>query len=336
MAQIIRDHTTGLDRLVLAYLPLEASGQTQPSLSGDLRMHDPTMIEVDGTYIGLYTGREGGLERGAVRIKTSPDMLVWTDAGSIGRGLPDWIKEHLGFKPPNLWAPAISRFGDTHYLYYSASVFGINTSAIGLMTHSDLDPANPGVGWEDQGLVIGSTARDDFNAIDPFRVDLPDGRSWLTFGSFWSGIKLIELDPVSGMPIEEDPEFIALASRDGAGIEAPSILPHDGRFYLFVSFDQCCRGVDSTYHIRVGRADRIEGPYLDREGRPMLEGGGTLLLDAAGRFTGPGGQEAYATEEGDILVYHYYDAEDIGAAKLQIAPIRWTEDGWPYLDPLPE
>jgi arabinan endo-1,5-alpha-L-arabinosidase len=310
--------------------------QTQPVLSGDVRIHDPSIIVVDGNWVAFETGQEGGIYRGAVRIKTSPDGLVWTNAGSVGKGIPKWVRGELGFQPLNLWAPTISKHGDTYYLYYSASVFGVNTSAIGLATNTSFDPKNPGEGWEDQGLVLKTGARDNYNAIDPFRVDTPDGEAWLAFGSYWSGIKLVEIDPVSGMRLEDDISIHPLASRGGAGIEAPSILEHEGRFYLFVSFDQCCAALDSTYRIMVGRADDITGPYVDANGTEMMAGGGTELLARAGRFIGPGGQEAFLGPTGEMLVYHYYDGDELGVSKLQISPIRWTEDGWPWLDPLPE
>jgi arabinan endo-1,5-alpha-L-arabinosidase len=177
---------------------------------------------------------------------------------------------------------------------------------------------------------------EDFNAIDPFRVDLSDGRAYLAFGSFWSGIKLSELDPETGKLIHAGTPRVALASRNGGAVEAASILERDGKFYLFVSFDQCCKGVASTYNIRVGRADRIEGPYRDRDGKAMLEGGGSVVMSTRGRFIGPGGQEAVRTSKGDWLAYHYYDGDDAGAAKLQFSPIIWSADGWPELGPPPQ
>ena len=119
-------------------------------------------------------------------------------------------------------------------------------------------------------------------------------------------------------------------------IEAASILEHGGAFYLFVSFDQCCKGVASTYNIRVGRAGRIEGPYRDKDGKAMLEGGGSLLLGTTGRFIGPGGQEAVKTTTGDWLAYHYYDGDAFGASKLQFSPLSWSAGDWPELGPLPQ
>jgi arabinan endo-1,5-alpha-L-arabinosidase len=308
----------------------------QPKLSGDTRIHDPSIVEVDGKYAAFGTG-EQGLYRGAIRVKTSPDGLNWTDAGAIGKGVPQWATETLGYKPMNIWAPSISRRGDTFFLYYALSSFGLNTSAIGMMTNTSFDPAKPGENWRDQGLVLMSKADDDFNAIDPFRVDLADGRAFLSYGSFWSGIKLRELNPQTGKLVAENAPVFSLAARQGGGaVEASSILEHDGKFYLFVSFDQCCKGIASTYNMRVGRADKIEGPYLDKDGKAMREGGGSLLLASTGRFIGPGGEEPVKTGHGDMLAYHYYDGDEGGVAKLQLSPLSWSSDGWPELGPLPQ
>jgi arabinan endo-1,5-alpha-L-arabinosidase len=319
-------------------LPPAASpraAEVQPRLTGDTLIHDPSVIEAGGRFVAFGTGRQGPTH-GAIRVKTSPDGIVWKDAGVIGEGPPEWAQAALGFKPLTVWAPSVSRRGGTVFLYYCLSSFGDNASAIGLMTNNAFDPGKPGEGWRDQGMVVESKHGDDFNAIDPFRIDASDGRAWLAFGSFWSGIKLSELDPETGKLIAKDAPFIAIASRHGGAIEAASILEHDRKFYLFVSFDQCCKGVASTYNIRVGRADRIEGPYRDKDGRDMLDGGGALVLATTGRFIGPGGQEAVKTSKGDMLAYHYYDGDAAGAAKLQFSPLGWTPDGWPELGALPQ
>jgi len=246
------------------------------------------------------------------------------------------VKPTLGVRPPTLAAPSISRHGGTYYLYYAASIFGMNLSAIGLMTNPHLDPAHPGAGWTDQGLVLQTGIKDKYNAIDPFRIDTPDGRAWLSFGSYWDGIKLGELDPRTGKLKPGADAPLALATRFGGAIEASAILAHGGHYYLFVSYDRCCAGVTSTYRVMVGRADAVTGPYLDRQGRPMLRGYATQVQRSSGRFIGPGGQEPFTGPKGeDMLVYHYYDGADLGVSKLEVAPIRWSEDGWPSLDPLP-
>ena len=319
--------------LLAPVAPLRAAG-VQPELTGDTRIHDPSVIEAGGRFVAFGTGQQGPTH-GAIRLKTSPDGIAWTDGGLLGAGPPAWAQAALGFRPLNVWAPTASRRGATVFLYYCLSSFGDNASAIGLMTNAAFDPLKPGEGWQDQGMVVMSKHGDDFNAIDPFRIDASDGRAWLAFGSFWSGIKLAELDPETGKLLADNKPPIAIASRHGGAIEAASILEHGGAFYLFVSFDQCCKGVASTYNIRVGRAGRIEGPYRDKDGKAMLEGGGSLLLGTTGRFIGPGGQEAVKTSTGDWLAYHYYDGDAFGASKLQFSPLSWSAGDWPELGPLP-
>ena len=170
---------------------------------------------------------------------------------------------------------------------------------------------------------------DDFNAIDPDVFTDRDGSQWLALGSFWSGIKLRRLDPDTGMPAGD--ELHALATRpDPGAVEGPSIVRRGRFYYLFASFDFCCRGVNSDYRLMVGRATNVLGPYVDRDGRPMLEGGGTELLRGYNEFAGPGGADVY----GNWLVHHYYDRTDDGVPKLSVRRLRWR-DGWPELgDPL--
>ena len=125
------------------------------------------------------------------------------------QGRPQWGLETPGYQPLNVWAPSVSRHGGVSYLYYSLSSFGGQVSAIGLMTNASFDVTKPADGWRDQGLVLKSSAGDDFNAIDPFRIDASDGRAYLAFGSFWSGIKLSELDSETGKLIRPDKPRIA-------------------------------------------------------------------------------------------------------------------------------
>ena len=304
-------------------------------MSGDTQIHDPSAIVVDGHWVSFQTGDEGGLYQGAIKLKTSPDGVVWTNAGAVGKGVPKWTQSVLGYKSRNIWAPTISRRGSVFYLYYSVSSFGINQSVIGLMTNSTFDPAKPDQGWQDQSEVLHSTAKDDWNAIDPFRIDTSDGKAWLSYGSYWSGIKLRELDPVTGKLLDPGAPAHDIASRGRGAIEASSLLEHDGRFYLFVSYDRCCAGVASTYRIMVGRADKITGPYLGQSGVDLMQSGATEVQKSIGRYIGPGGEEP-VNGAPDTMIYHYYDGEAGGSSKLQIAPIHWTTEGWLELAPPPQ
>jgi arabinan endo-1,5-alpha-L-arabinosidase len=317
-----------------AVIAAPLAAEPMPVLGGNTAIHDPSIIATEDGWASFATGVERAADGGAIRTKTSPDGITWTETGPLPGGIPAWVKKELGFAPRNIWAPSVSRHGDTVYLYYSVSSFGRNNSVIGLMTNAAFDAARPAEGWEDKGLVFRSRRDDWLNAIDPFRIDVED-RAFLAFGSYWDGIRMIELDPVTGLRKGEG-EPLRLASRNGDAIEASAVLEHEGKFYLFVSFDACCKGLDSTYRIMVGRADTVEGPYVDRDGKPMLDGGGTQLLATTGRFIGPGGQEVFDADGAPWLAFHYYDGEDGGTPKLQLAPLGWSADGWPELGALPQ
>jgi arabinan endo-1,5-alpha-L-arabinosidase len=297
--------------------------QTTSSLP---RVHDPVIAKEGDTYYVFSTGR-------GLTLHSSKDAKTWTRVGRIFDSAMPWTRATIPGSTDYYWAPDISYSDGTWRLYYSVSTFGKNRSAIGLATNTTLDPAKPGYAWKDEGSVIESQPTDDYNAIDPNVIQ--DGKDlWLAFGSFWSGIKMVRLDPSTGKPAEGRPKVISLATRPRGeplrgAVEAPFMYRH-GRFhYLFVSFDFCCRGVNSTYNIRVGRSEKVTGPYVDRDGKPMLDGGGTLLLEGEGRWKGPGHNAVFRNGREEWLVYHAYDAEDNGASKLQIRRLEWDKDGWP-------
>ena len=318
-------------RTILLLLTLLTTPALAQPLTGNIAIHDPTIAVLDDGFASFATGVEGSRDGGQIRTKSSPDGIDWQEAGAIRGKMPQWVIDEFGFTPKNIWAPSVTEHDGTHYLYYSVSSFSKNTSVIGLMTNDDLKASAPTEGWVDHGLVLRSGEGDDFNAIDPFRIDSGD-RAWLTYGSYWQGIRLVEIDPASGMPLE-GAQTTFIASRNGDAVEAPAILEHDGKYYLFVSFDHCCRGIASDYRIMVGRADAIEGPYLDQSGKPMLEGGGTELLATTGRFIGPGGQEVFMRDGEPWLVFHFYNRLEGGTPNLHLTPLQW-EDGWPVIAPL--
>lgn len=306
---------------MLFCLSLLASAQ---QFTGDYGTHDPTLIRAGNTLYAFSTG-DPNRDAGGIQIRASKDGKDWKYLGTVFADLPVWIVKAVGFVP-NLWAPDISYWNGKYHLYYAASTFGSQDSAIGLATNTTLDPKSPKYKWVDEGMVLRSGTADSFNAIDPNFVRDAEGQPWLVWGSYWDGIRLRRLD-ASGKPLK-DSKLYAVASRGGGAIEAPGIVYHSGYYYLFVSFDACCKGVDSTYNIRVGRSKAITGPYVDQKGLPMIEGGGTLLLASQGRFVGPGGQFVYNDKGVFRLVFHYYDRDDSGAPKLAIRNLEWV-NGWP-------
>lgn len=334
-------------RIALAFAALALPGAAEPQqpavslndrLTGDVApAHDPVLIREGDTYYSYSTGQE---DRQTLVARASQDLIHWRALPSPLPRLPAWALAAVpGAK--NAWAPDISRVGGRYRLYYSVSTFGSRRSAIGLMTASTLDPAAPGYGWRDEGAVIRSAETDDWNAIDPAFVRDRRGGAWLAWGSFWSGLKITRLDPATGKPVDPGAPPIAIAARPasaGHAIEGAFVIDHGGWYWLIASFDYCCRGVRSDYHLVVGRAREVTGPYLDKDGRPMLDGGGTTLLraDAAGRdrFRGPGHAGVFHDPSGrDYIVYHAYDAAARGRSTLRLARLGWAADGWPVVQP---
>jgi arabinan endo-1,5-alpha-L-arabinosidase len=230
------------------------------------------------------------------------------------------------------WAPDIIRHNGRYLLYYSVSSFGKNTSAIALATNPTLDPDKPEYRWTDEGIVIQSSPQVDYNAIDPAVLQDADGSLWMSFGSFWGGIKLIQLDPKTGKRVAPDSPVHALARYES--IEAPCIHRHGDHYYLYVNWGFCCRGTNSTYEIRFGRSDKITGPYLDMEGHDMLVSGGTRLLGTEGQMIGPGHAGIFGEGGTNWFTFHYYDGTRRGASTYALRPIRWAADGWPEVEPL--
>jgi arabinan endo-1,5-alpha-L-arabinosidase len=307
--------------LVAAFAPAAAAADyPDPGfVTGDTRVHDPTMVRgPDGRYILVSTGDN-------VQILTSADRIRFQRAGAVWPNGAPWT---LPFTRGslNLWAPDISHHNGQFYLYYSASSFGSNNSAIFLATSPT---AMPGT-WTHRGVVVQTSTANDYNAIDPNLVVDPSGRWWMTFGSFWSGIKMIRLDPATGMRHPTDRTLHALATRPlsvEGSVEAPFIVRQGDFYYLFVSFDFCCRGTDSTYRTMVGRSASITGPYLDRNGTAMTNGGGTEILATHGGVFGPGHPAVLRDTDGSLLLYHYYTST---GSWLGINRIDWS-DGWPRL-----
>jgi len=280
-----------------------------------------------------------------VPVKCSADLLNWQRCGFVFEELPEWAPVEIpGTR--GIWAPDISYFNGRYHLYYSVSTFGKNDSAIGLATSKTLDSDSNDYGWTDHGMVVRSTrGEDDFNAIDA-NIAIEDENSiWLSWGSFWGGIKMRKIEPETGMLSTVDTTLYSLASRPRIGehqtppiegaLEAPFIVKHGRYWYLFVSFDLCCRGTDSTYNIVVGRSQKITGPYVDKNGTPMLEGGGSVVLEATTpNWRGPGHNAVFTNEDGtDYLVFHAYHGQT-GRSELKISTLVW-EKGWPIAAPLP-
>jgi arabinan endo-1,5-alpha-L-arabinosidase len=284
-------------------------------------VHDPSMIKTASGYLLFATG--GALEE---RQSTDRTNFTPTIVQHAFAALPSWSDTYTN--GTDLWAPDVSFNNGQYYLYFAASTFGSSKSAIGLATSSTGASGT----WVDSGAaILSSTTCTGSNAIDPGFIADAAGNWWLAFGSFFNGINMVQLDPTTGKPLGATPTCYSLAQRTGTAIEGSTVYLHNGMYYLFASVDVCCQGVNSTYHIVVGRSSNPQGPYVDRGGIDMTQGGGTILLASHGNIIGPGGQGVFHDVDGDVLVYHYYDGANAGAPTLGLNLLGWTSDDWPFV-----
>jgi arabinan endo-1,5-alpha-L-arabinosidase len=292
------------------------------AVEGEPGLHDPsTVIQADGKFYTYGTGN-------GLPAYVSDDGWTWRRAGQVMQAVP-------GGRPGpavvakggnNTWAPDIIKSGDRYFLYYSAP--GTQPkSAIGLLVGKTLDPASPDYKWEDAGPVVWSDGVEDCNAIDPgvFR-DPTNGTLWLTYGSYFGYIRLVQLDPKTGQRLypSRPPVNVAINS------EASIMTFHDGWYYLLVTHGSCCAGANSSYNIRMGRARKVTGPFLDNMGVDMLQGGGMLFAGSTGRHIGPGHFGRLDLGDGvEKFSLHYEaDLDRGGISVLDIRPLLWR-DGWP-------
>lgn len=323
--------------------------------------HDPVMAKEGDTYYLFYTGD-------GIRVKSSTDMKNWQELDPVFAGTPDWVLKSIPDFGGAMWAPDIFRKDGVYYLYYSVSAFGRNSSAIGVATNTTLDPASADYRWTDRGKVVESVpGRDMWNAIDPNVILDEEGTPWMTFGSFWMGMKLVKLNPdMTSVVSDSSQEWYTIAARErsfyvddrdagdaanpkldygslytteqlaanqqmkNGAAEAPFLFKKGKYYYLFISWDRCCRGINSSYKILVGRSENIRGPYLDKSGKRLSRGGGSLIAAGNDEWAAVGHQAAYTFDGKDFLIFHAYDLDDEGKPKLQIREIDW-QNGWPAI-----
>ncbi|EIM88598.1 secreted arabinase [Stereum hirsutum FP-91666 SS1] len=287
------------------------------AVTGDTAVHDPTMCKDSaGTYFVFSTAV-------GIKIITSTDRTAWTNEGVVWPDGASWTDEYTGTSNGNLWAPDCTYVNNQFRLYYAASSFGSQNSAIFYATSTTGYQGS----WTNHGLITSSDSSDDYNAIDPnLFIDPDTNKWWLSLGSFWTGIKLTEVSNTGALT---GTTITSIAQRSGSStaIEASAIYSYGDYYYLFTSWDACCEGTSSTYNIRVGRATSVAGTYYDANGVSLLESGGTLVLETHDSIYGPGGQDLFTDSDGPILVYHYYTSTGsyLGINRLDFS------SGWPVV-----
>lgn len=286
--------------------------------------HDPTFIRNEnGTYTLLLTNN-------MLQVQQSTNMLNYSNKNRIFNSLPSWVSSE-GISATDVWAPQITYRDGKYWCYYTVSSFGSNNSAIGLAVTNSLNVNSPDYGWEEKGMVFRSRSGNNYNAIDADVLEDKDGKLWMVFGSFWDGIKMIELDKTTGMRNSSNSTVYSLASRGGSGIEGPSVIEHKNEYFLFTAWDKCCDGTNSTYRTMVGKSTSMTGTFRDRNGASLKSGGGTQLLSGYGRYYGPGGGSAVKIDNRYYFIHHFYDANRNGAPGIQTREIVFDDDNWPHI-----
>lgn len=285
---------------IALYLTNEAYAQV-----GNPYIHDPsTIVECDGKYYTFGTGG-GGL--------ISEDGWTW-EGGAV--------------RPGGGVAPDAIKIGDRYMVVYAVTERGAGNghkSRVYMMWNKTLDPDSPDFKYTDPIDIAGSDGIEDCDGIDPGLMMGPDGRLWLTYGTYFGYIRIVEMDPVTGLCKEgSEPVDVALSC------EAPEMIYQDGWYYLLATHGTCCDGANSTYNIIAGRSKSPTGPYYDNVGRDMIHGGGKLVLATEKRLIGAGHFGRYTTEEGvEKMSLHFEaDLDRSGRSVLAIRPIVW-KNGWP-------
>ena len=315
--------------ILCSWLAAASYGQ----LTGELGAHDPSTVVSDGSVSSYFATGQGIVSR------SSTNLTNWSAGRPVFSTPPAWTTQAVPGFEGVFWAPDLASFNGLYHLYYSVSTWQSIDSAIGVATSPSL--ANPT--WTDRGKVIQSDAAWNtspttdttaFNAIDP-SILVDDGRVWMSWGSYSSGIVVTELDPSSGKPLPGSVGTMVANNSGtrgwGSTLEASALLRQNDDYYLFVNAGSCCSGVDSTYEIRVGRGTNPAGPFYDKNGVDLRDGGGALFLDDAGREIGPGHFERVSDGGREYFSYHYYNGDTLGSPTFGLRELFWTESGWPSL-----
>ncbi len=286
------------------------------SIQGDITpVTDPTMFRWHDTYWVFSSGP-------GISVHSSTDGLeTLLTRTQVFAQNPPWIGVDVP-KATDLWSPDVLAWNGIIHLYYAASSFSSTRACIGHATATSIEQ-----GFVDDGAPVicsNVTGTADYTAIDPAVVLDASGSPWMVFGSWGSGIQLIALDS-EGKYRDTGIYSVAARSPNNPAIQAAYLYRWQGYYYLFVSFDS-----SPNHSLRVGRAKDVQGPYLDRDGTDMAQGGGTLVLAGDDQFSGPGSNMVFDDGDRRLNVYHAYDANQNGVAVLRIGPLLFDTDGWPH------
>lgn len=315
--------------------------------SDDWHIHDPSnVVTHNKKHMIAVTGKEPtsnypcGLETWWRKKKDRGD---WKPGQCLLSKKPQWVEKHCPGNDGAYWAPTLVR---RNALIYSVSD-GFDeegTTCLGVAKATGTFPDQ--LTWTDSGkpltCIIGDQYEEERSAIDPDVFLGFDKKTYLVTGG---GVIIgTELKPWSLMPKsgnwfdKNDPSWKEMARgpkisfREYDWVEAAFIYPNHktNYYYLFVNWGTCCSGIKSTYNIRVGRSRNPLGPYVDKKGKDLMKGGGSLFLKERSYMVGPGHPAIYQKGSKEILTFHYYDTRRDGLPWIAERWLKWNTKGWPY------
>lgn len=312
--------------LIYGFLPSQGK-----ALSGDIVVHDPSTLMKEGNKYWSFSTGDG------ISTVYSTDLFNWTRGKQVFQSgkWPSWINVSVPNFGGGFWAPDITYLNGKYYLYYACSSLGSSVSAIGVATSPTLDQNSPDYNWTDLGMVVSSSSPQDVNAIDPSIFKDTNGRVYLTYGSYFGGIGVIELNPATGK-VKARARLNRVAGGSASSFEASCLIKEGNYYYLFANRAHCCQGPYSTYYIVTGRSVSPAGPFIDKDGLNLRgsgnTAGGTTVMMTSGRYIGPGHFGLLRDNGRNLVSTHYYDGYDYGTSKLDIADLEFSADGWPIVN----
>jgi len=275
---------------------------------------DPTVIQADDGYFYVY----GTEEARNLPIYRSVDLVNWDFVGAAFTN-----ETRPNFEPKGaIWAPDINYINGKYVMYYSMSVWGGETTAGVGVAVAD----RPEGAFTDLGMLFNMTTIGVQNCIDPNFVE-NDGKKYVFWGS-WHGIWGVELTE-DGLKLKEGYEKRQIA---GTAYEAPYIHKRGKYYYLFASIGSCCNGLQSTYTTVVGRSENLWGPYLDKQGRSMMNNRHEVFIRKNEVFVGVGHNSQIVQDKAgnDWILYHGFLVDNPRGRRLFLDKIEWIDD-WPTI-----
>jgi len=283
---------------------------------------DPNLVEAKEGYFYAYSTQASWKKENfggqyVIPILRSKNLVNWEVVGDALQKKPDWKAKG------GIWAPDAAYYKRNYFLYYSYSTWGDENPGIGVA--SAKNPEGP---FTDHGKLFLSKEIGVDNSIDA--VFFKEKRKpYLVWGSF-HGIYGVQLSK-DGKSIKGEKFQLA-----GNAYEGSLIYKREKYYYYFGSVGSCCEGEKSTYRVKVGRSLKFKGPYVDKEGKSLIENGGTLLLQknpGEEGFIGPGHNGDIVTDKAGQtwMIYHAFDKKEPVRRVMLLDKITW-ENGWPVID----